>query len=483
VTVVGVPPIPTPPATDGAKLLAELRAAVTRYVVLPSPQAADAVTLWTAASHAQPAWEHAPRLAVVSPLKRCGKSRLLDVVAETCHGPLITINATIAAVVRSIGADPPTLLVDEADTLWGTRKQADANEDLRGLLNAGHQRNRPMLRWDVTSRTAEQLDTFAMALLAAIGELPDTIMDRAVVVRMRRRAPAEQVQPYRTRRDAPPLHDLRDRLATWARAHLRVLQQVAPAMPLEDRAADTWEPLIAIADLAGGDWPARARDAATTMTAAEAQQEEDTAAGVRLLADLRQVFAAADAEALYTSSILEALHQLEDSPWADWYGHPLATRELARLLRPYQVESKNVREQGTGQPRKGYARADLHDAWARYVPLHPLHELQPSEPAGQPGNGPVADVLLLSATSATGPGHVADVADERIPSATGLTWDVAHVADVAAPPASIGNGWHYDQPLAPCTACGTGTSNRAPSGRPLHLACAANTTTEGPHHG
>jgi hypothetical protein len=215
-----VPAIP-PAQPQGAALLGELHAALCRYVVLPSPQAADAVTLWVAATHAQPAWEHAPRLAVVSPLKRCGKSRLLDVVAETCHAPLITVNATIAAVVRSIGADPPTLLVDEADTLWGTRKQADANEDLRGLLNAGHQRNRPMLRWDVTSRTAEQLDTFAMALLAAIGELPDTIMDRAVVVRMRRRAVGEHVDPYRTRRDAPPLHDLRERLATWARGHLR----------------------------------------------------------------------------------------------------------------------------------------------------------------------------------------------------------------------------------------------------------------------
>ena len=258
-TAVPVPPIPTAQAVDGARLLGELRAAFTRYVVLPSPQAADAVTLWTAATHAQPAWEHAPRLAVVSPLKRCGKSRLLDVVAETCHAPLITVNATIAAVVRSIGADPPTLLVDEADTLWGTSKQADANEDLRGLLNAGHQRNRPMLRWDVTSRTAEQLDTFAMALLAAIGELPDTIMDRAVVVRMRRRAPGEQVDPYRTRRDAPPLHDLRESLSGWARQHLHELQHAQPAMPLEDRAADTWEPLIAIADLAGGDWPARAR--------------------------------------------------------------------------------------------------------------------------------------------------------------------------------------------------------------------------------
>jgi Protein of unknown function (DUF3631) len=481
VTAVPVPPLPTAQPVDGAKLLAELRQAFTRYVVFPSPHAADAVTLWTAATHAQPAWEHAPRLAVVSPLKRCGKSRLLDVVAETCHGPLITINATIAAVVRSIGQDPPTLLVDEADTLWGSRKQADANEDLRGLLNAGHQRNRPMLRWDVTSRTAEQLDTFAMALLAAIGELPDTIMDRAVIVRMRRRAAGEQVRPYRTRRDAPPLHDLRDRLATWARAHLRALQYATPQMPLEDRAADTWEPLIAIADLAGGDWPARARHAAATMTQAEAQQEEDTAASVRLLADLRQVFHTMGAEALYTSSILEALHKLEDGPWADWFGHPLTTRELAKLLRPYQVESRNIREHG-GSPRKGYARADLHDAWARYVPLHPLHELQALEPAVQPGNDLVADLLSPSATSATGSGDVAEVADERMPSATGLTWDVAHVADVAAPPASNRNGWRYDRPLAPCAACGTATTNRAPSGRPLHLTCAARTTVEGPDH-
>ena len=219
------------------------------------------------------------------------------------------------------------------------------------------------------------------------------------------------------------------------------------------------------------------------MTQAEAQQEEDTSASVRLLADLRQVFTAAAAEALYTGTLLEALHQLEDAPWADWYGHPLTTRDLARLLRPYQVESKNIREHGTGAPKKGYAHADLQDAWARYVPLHPLQALQPSEPAGQPGNGHVADRQAPSATSATGPGDVADVAATPTPSATGLTCDVAHVADVAAPPASNGNGWRYDQPMVPCTACGTGTSNRAPSGQPLHLACDTRTTTQGPRHG
>jgi Protein of unknown function (DUF3631) len=468
-TGVRVPPIPAGQAPAGAALLGELHAALCRYVVLPSPQAADAVTLWVAATHAQPAWEHAPRLAVVSPLKRCGKSRLLDVVAETCHAPLITVNATIAAVVRSIGADPPTLLVDEADTLWGTRKQADSNEDLRGLLNAGHQRNRPMLRWDVTSRTAEQLDTFAMALLAAIGELPDTIMDRAVVVRMRRRAPGEQVDPYRTRRDAPPLHQLRDRLGAWAREHLRELHHDTPTMPLEDRAADTWEPLVAIADLAGGDWPARARTAAQVMTAAEAQQEEDTSAGVRLLGDLRAVFGEDDA--LYSTTILDRLHKLEDAPWSDWYGRPLSSRELAKLLRPYQVRSKSVREHGTGASLKGYARADLHDAWQRYVPPAPpaTHPTQDRESAAHAPHEAVAEAQPPCDTSATSRPAVADVSHGLEASATDLTCDVSHVAAVAHTPGA--NGWRYDQPLTPCAACGTGTTNRAPSGRPLHLAC------------
>jgi hypothetical protein len=466
-----VPAIP-PPRPQGAALLAELHGMLIRYVVFPSPEAADAVTLWVAASHAQPAWEHAPRLAVVSPLKRCGKSRLLDVVAETCHGPLITVNATIAAVVRSIGEDPPTLLVDEADTLWGTRKQADSNEDLRGLLNAGHQRNRPMLRWDITTRTLDQLDTFAMALLAAIGELPDTIMDRAVVVRMRRRAAGEHVDPYRTRRDAPPLNQLRDRLSGWIRAHLRELQHATPDMPLEDRAADTWEPLIAMADLAGDDWPARARRAATTMTGAEAQQEEDTSASVRLLGDLREVFG--DDDALYSSTILERLHKLEEAPWADWYGRLLSTRDLAKLLRPYDVRAKNLRERG-GEPRKGYTRADLHEPWSRYLPLHPLHPPQQDEAAAQPDQLPVADPVRASATSATAPDPVADVADPDDSSATGLT---SQVADVAAVADSCSTNGESDSALTPPGRSWVdgGTQQRPPTSPPTGSPTTTTTT-------
>jgi hypothetical protein len=243
-------------------------------------------------------------------------------------------------------------------------------------------------------------------------------------------------------------------------------------MPLEDRAADTWEPLIAIADLAGGDWPTRARTAAATMAAAEAQQEEDTSASVRLLADLREVFGAA--EALYTTTILEALHKLEDAPWPDWYGHPLSTRDLAKLLRPYDIRSKSVREHGTGPSLKGYARADLHDAWQRYAPPTPqaTHPPQDSAPPAQTALRHVAEGDPPSDTCDTDRRDVADVSEKLEASATGLSWDVSHVGDVADASGANGDGWGYDQSLVPCAACGVGTTNRAPSGRPLHIPCA-----------
>ncbi len=231
-----------PNANPGAELLDRLRAILARYVVLPSDQAADAVVLWIAATHAQPSWAHAARLVIRAPEKRCGKSRLLDIVEATCWNPLITVNASPPAVYRSIGSDePPTILLDEADTIFGPAAQG-ANEDLRGLLNAGHQRNRPTIRYDAAKGQVEKIPTFAMAALAGIGAMPDTIEDRAAVIRMRRRAPGETVAPYRERRDGPNLRRIAGELHTWIRSHAAELEAAEPDMPVEDRAADTWEP-------------------------------------------------------------------------------------------------------------------------------------------------------------------------------------------------------------------------------------------------
>ncbi|MFE9885993.1 DUF3631 domain-containing protein [Streptomyces scopuliridis] len=373
---------PEPESTAASVLLDELRGQIAKFVILPSVEALDAVTLWVAATHLQPAWQHAPRLAVVGPAKRCGKSRLLDVLTETVHEPMLTINTTPAAIFRSITEEPPTLLVDEADTIFGTPKQAEKNEEMRGLLNAGHQRNRYVTRVVGNDHTPHKFATFAMAALAGIGDLPDTIMDRSVVVRMRRRAEGERVKPFRSRRDIPALHDLRDRLAGWARPLLETAAELEPGMPVEDRAADTWEPLVIIADLAAGPWPNLARRACVRMVATEMEAEEDQPGGARILADIRRVFAAQrEPDSLPTDDLLHQLRQDAESPWAEWGRNGLSARDLASMLREFGVKPGNVRLPD-GTQRKGYMRNKFLDAWRRYCPT--VHPVDPPPSAGPP---------------------------------------------------------------------------------------------------
>ncbi|RSM59482.1 hypothetical protein DMB66_27750 [Actinoplanes sp. ATCC 53533] len=409
-----VPALPTPGGrtgtdraapVDGAALLAELHAAVLRYLVMPSPESTDAVVLWIAATHAQPAWEHATRLGITGPAKRCGKSRLLEIIKATSHNVLPAVNASTAALYRSIGGDdPPTVLFDEADAIFGTKRQAEANEDLRALLNAGHSRGWPVLRCVGPNQEVKAFASFAMAAIAGIGDLPDTITDRAVNIRMRRRAPHETVKPFRTVRDTPALHAIRNRLNRWVRAHLPALRAAEPPMPVEDRAADTWESLIAIADHAGADWPERARLACKTLTEAAADNDTDTSGSLRLLADLRTGFT--DTRKLHTATILDRLRAITDSPWAT---RELTSHELSKMLRVYGIHPKNVRETGTGPVGRGYDLADLTDAFTRYLP-----------PLMPDGAAPVADVA------------VTEPEPLQIPPA--LTSDVTDVADVAAPP-------------------------------------------------
>src|SRR5690606_5250515 len=118
---------------EGAALLDEVRAALTRYVVFPTPEAADAVSLYVAATHGQPAWEHATRLVIKSPLKQCGKTRLQEIIAELAHNPLRTTNISPAALVRAIDADdPPTIMLDEADTIF-TAKRGERSESAEDI--------------------------------------------------------------------------------------------------------------------------------------------------------------------------------------------------------------------------------------------------------------------------------------------------------------------------------------------------------------
>lgn len=354
-----------PMPDDGAQVLDDLLSTLKRYTAFPDEYSAAAVALWIATTHALPAFDCAPRLAVTSPEKRCGKTRLLDIIDGACHKPLATADATVAAVFRSLGGEhPPTLVIDEADALWGTKKLAEQNEDLRKLLNAGHQRGRPALRCVGPSQIPTPFEVFAMAALAGIGSLPDTVTDRAVCVTMRRRSRDETVRQFRSRRDGPILQTLRDRLAGWAAEHIDELAQAEPDMPVEDRAADTWEPLIAVADAAGDHWPTTAREACKALVDGANDADEEQSLAVKLLVDIRQVFVDKNVSFLPTGELIAALRLLEESPWDDFDLNP---RKLARRLRPFTVKPGRA-ERNTV---RGYTLESFFDAFSRYLRPHP----------------------------------------------------------------------------------------------------------------
>ena len=355
------------PGADGVALLDELLAVLTRYVIFPTTHTAAAVTLWIATTHALPAFECAPRLVVTSPEKRCGKTRLLDIIRGTCHRPLATVDATVAAVFRSLGGEhPPTLIIDEADAIFGNKRLAEQNEDLRKLLNSGHQRGGTALRCVGPKHIPTEFPTFAMAVLAGIGAMPDTITDRAVNVGQRRRAPGEKVSHFRSRRDGPTLYRLRDQLAGWATDYINKLAAAEPPMPddIEDRAADTWEPLLAVADAAGGHWPQTARAACKALVAQAVAADEDRSLSTKLLADIRQVFADRGEAFLGSTQLVAGLRFIEDSPWQDFDMNP---RKLAYRLKDFGIKPAH----NTTKTARGYSLEMFADAFARYIRPEP----------------------------------------------------------------------------------------------------------------
>src|SRR2546426_3671046 len=313
-------PDPWPEAVDGAALLDELAHTYRRFVSLPEG-GAEALALWIVFTYALDAFDVAPILALCSPLKRCGKTTTEDLTSALAKRPLAAANITVAAVYRTVDHFAPTLIVDEADTFLLT------NLALRGVINSGHTRATAFV-----VRTAGHeprlFSTWGARMIALIGRLPATLEDRAIVLPMRRRAPGETVD--RIRRDSllRRLDPLRRRTARWVADHLAALRAADPAVPeeLDDRQADNWRPLLAIADAAGSAWAALARRAARTL--AGSVVEADQAAPVQLLADLRDLFAIAPAAKLATAPILRYLATLADLPWADYaQGEPLTPRQ------------------------------------------------------------------------------------------------------------------------------------------------------------
>ena len=355
---------------SGEAILADVHRYVGRFVAYPSEHARVAHVLWIAHAHLMDAWDSTPRIAFLSPEPGSGKSRALEVTSPLVPRAVVAVNTTPAYLFRKVAdeAGRPTILYDEIDTVFGPK--AKDNEEIRGLLNAGHRKGAVAGRCVVRGKQVftEEIPAYSAVALAGLGGLPDTILSRAVVIRMRRRAQSEHVEPYRPRLNESEGLRIGERLGVWSASvenSIRLPDPEGFPAGVEDRDADVWEALLAVADAAGGDWPQRAREAAVALVAESKQTTPSL--GVRLLADLRRVFG--DHDALSTDTILKALHAIEEAPWGDLRGKPLDSRGLSHRLGQYAIKPTTVRI-GDSTP-KGYRRTDLHDAWSRYLPAVP----------------------------------------------------------------------------------------------------------------
>jgi hypothetical protein len=294
-----------------------------------------------------------------------------------------------SALFRSIGADEglPTILFDEIDTIFGAK--AREHEELRGLLNAGHRRGAKTYRSVVAGKkiTVETIEAFSAVALAGLGWLPDTLLSRSIVVRMQRRHAGERVEPFRRRICEPEGRRIRNLIEEWAATVSKINWPSLPS-EIQDRDADKWEPIIAIGDIVGGEWPKKAREAAKTMVLESCETEPSL--GIKLLADIKDVFGSA--KTMSSEEMVGRLNNLPESPWGNLNGRPLDQRGIAVRLRQYGIKSKNIRTPST---LKGYERNDFDAAWRRYT-------------------------SATAATSATGKTEQGNsVADDELQSATG----------------------------------------------------------------
>ncbi len=362
---------PWPQPVNGAALLDELSATVRRFVVCER-HTADAAALWLAFTWCIDAVSVAPIANITAPLPNCGKSTMLDLFERLTFRPLKADNISPAALFRSIEKWRPSLLIDEVDAFLKD------NEDARGILNSGHKRNGYVLRVVGDDFEPRRFSTWGAKALCGIGSIAATLQSRSIRLELRRKLPGESVENLR-HVEGVTIERLQRQLARFAEDTHATLKAARPApVPgLSNRAQDNWEPLLAIADAARGDWPQRVRRTAQAITGAEAANDAPDA-NTELLADIRAALDRKQVDRLSSADLLAALCEDEEAPWATWNrGRPMTARQLSARLGEFGVVSGTVRF-GT-HTAKGYTLDKFTDAFSRYLPSPPVLSVTPSQ--------------------------------------------------------------------------------------------------------
>jgi len=351
---------PWPYPTDPVQLLSDIAAVIRRFIVCDK-EIAHAAALWVAMTWFIEVVQVAPLAVITAPEKRCGKSLFLSILGKLSTRAISACSITPAALFRTIDAWCPTLLIDEADAF------IKDNEELRGLLNSGHTRDSAyVIRTQGDNFTPAKFTTWGAKALAGIGQLSDTLMDRAVILELRRKLPHEEVE--RIRDADPDLFDvLRAKLARFAEDNRDRVRKARPPLPqsLNDRAQDNWEPLLAIAMTAGGEWLRIGCAAALKLSGGE---HESQTTGIELLSDIREIFV--DRDKVSSADLITLLCSDEERPWATFNrGKPITPRQVARRLREYGIHSHTIRV-GV-DTAKGYIIDQFEESFSRYLRLSP----------------------------------------------------------------------------------------------------------------
>lgn len=375
----------TTPRPQGPQLLEELEKYFNRYAVL-SPGLPLTLALWSVATHLFESFDCFPYLAVTSPAKRCGKTRVAELLEFLCANPLRTVGITAAALFRTIASKKPTLLIDEAEALRGRDERATA---LREILNAGYRKGQKVIRCEGGNGKrykTREFETFCPKVLVLIGELSETLADRCIPVQMRRRT-TEQLERFRFAWVKRETQSLRAAAKQWAetnRASVGRWYEQNDVTCVEDREAELWLPLFAVCAILALQRQPELEGIARQLSGAKSANEP-AELGIRLLADIRGIFEDAKCDRLTTTDLLSKLNGIPESPWPGWsHGRGLEARALSHILRPFDVQPKNLRL-SQAQVAKGYERSDFEDAWSRY--LAPAAATSATELRNQP-DGP-----------------------------------------------------------------------------------------------
>lgn len=342
------------------------------------------LTLWIGSVHAMDAFDVMPILRAQSEVPGCGKTVLLEHVARSIGSrAILTSNLSEAALFRLAATGRAVLELDEADVLLPAGRSSDRAEAIRGLVAAGWRRGSKVYRVEAASSKSgdfklAEFEVFAAFAIAGLGQVPPTIADRSIPLLMKRATPEEfrRLRPLRYRDAEAAAAPLRTRWHEWAEGAIEVLADARPPIPamLAPRQQDNVEPLLAVADLAGGSWPGRARAAVIRLYGTPDVSGREVYGQV-LLRGLREVFEINGNPAfLATSTVIRDLAGLDTGPFAARYrvrpSDPSAdlagaASRLAQDLRGFGVRPQQ-RHQGDGVLR-GYFLADLTDAFDRYL--------------------------------------------------------------------------------------------------------------------